>query len=87
MRLFVSNFPYDVEESDLRDFFLRGGYVTGDVKIIADRDTGQSRGFGFVEIPEDGAKAIEDLNGQCLRGRKLHINEATPRPPGPRERR
>jgi cold-inducible RNA-binding protein len=88
MRLFVSNIDYLTGAEDLREWFETHGYSAqpGDgVKIIKDRDTGQSRGFGFVELGDhlDGEKAIKDLDGQLLDGRRLNIREAVgPKPTG-----
>lgn len=82
MRLFVSNFPWATTEDDLVDLFE--DYGATEANIIPDRDTGKSRGFGFVEIPEqtDGERAIHDLDGQDFRGRQLRVNEARARQGG-----
>ena len=79
LRIYVGNLSFQSTEDDLRERF---GQV-GSVAVITDRETGQSRGFGFVEMPDDGEgrAAIEGLNGQELDGRTLTVNEARPRAP------
>ena len=81
-RLFVGNLPYSVDEQKLRDVFGDIGTVES-ASIVTDRETGRSRGFGFVEMAnEDEARsATEKLNGQDLEGRRLTVNEARPREP------
>lgn len=79
-RLFVGNLPYSVDDQKLRDMFAElGGVETA--SIVTDRETGRSRGFGFVEMTsEDEARAAtEKLNGQDIDGRRLTVNEARPR--------
>jgi cold-inducible RNA-binding protein len=81
-RLFVGNLPYEFTEDDLRNLFSPYGEVSY-AKIITDRDTGRSKGFGFVELPEDAAvKAIEEVNGKEVDGpqgpRAIVVNEARP---------
>lgn len=79
MRLFVGNLPYNVSSEDLEKAFSQAGTVTS-ARVITDRETGQSRGFGFVEMGSaaDGQKAITMWNGQELNGRALTVNEARP---------
>ena len=79
MRLFVGNLPYNVTSEDLQSAFAEAGAVTS-ARVITDRETGQSRGFGFVEMGSaaDGQKAITMWNGQELNGRALTVNEARP---------
>ena len=79
MRLFVGNLPYNVSSEDLERAFGEAGTVTS-ARVITDRETGQSRGFGFVEMGSaaDGQKAISMWNGQELNGRALTVNEARP---------
>ena len=77
MRLYVGNLPFQTTEDELREAFSAHGNVV-DCKIIIDRETGRSRGFGFVEM-EDGADAIEQMNGHDFGGRNLNINEARAR--------
>ena len=83
MKLYVGNLPYSVQEDDLKEMF--SGYEVSEAKVIADRDSGRSKGFGFVEIAsdEDATRAIEELNGKEIDGRKIIVNEA--RPPKKRE--
>jgi cold-inducible RNA-binding protein len=78
-RLFVGSLAYDVTEDQLKEAFAAAGNVDS-VKIITDRDSGQSKGFGFVEMGSDdeAQKAIKELNGKDLGGRNLTVNEARP---------
>ncbi len=79
--LYVGNLPYTTSEDDLKEVFVPYGEVSS-AKIITDRETGRSRGFGFVEIESDGAqKAIEALDGKEFGGRSLRVNEARERKP------
>lgn len=84
MNIFVSNINYSTREESLQDLFSEFGEVTS-AKIITDRETGRSRGFGFVEMSdEDGKNAIEALNGKELDGKELNVSEAKPREDKPR---
>lgn len=85
MKLYVGNMSFDSNETELRKAFEAHGQV-GTVTIIMDRDTGRSKGFGFVEMANDdeAKKAIEGLNGKDFMGRMLNVNEARPRIDGPR---
>ena len=84
--IYVGNLSYDSTEQSLRDLFEQHGAVHS-VKLIEDRETGRSRGFGFVEMDSDGANAaIQALNGQELDGRALKVNEARPRESRPPRR-
>lgn len=78
--IFVGNLNFNTTEDELRQLFASYGQVDR-VSIMMDRDTGRSRGFGFVEMAnsEDGEKAIAALNGTQLGGRKLNVNEARPK--------
>ena len=80
MNIYVGNLSYGMSESALRDAFGAFGEVS-DVKILMDRETGRSRGFGFVEMPnqEEGEAAVSNLNGKEHDGRALRVNEARPR--------
>jgi RNA recognition motif-containing protein len=80
MNIYVGNLSYSMSEGELRDAFGAFGDVSS-VKILMDRETGRSRGFGFVEMPNqsEGEAAISNLNGKDLGGRALRINEARPR--------
>ena len=77
-KLFVGNLSFQTTEDDLTGLFAQAGEVES-VRIITDRDTGRSRGFGFVEMGDDNAeKAIAQFNGTELNGRALTVNEARP---------
>ena len=82
MNIFVGNLAFSATDHDLRQLFEPYGDVDK-INIITDRDTGRSRGFGFVEMPDSHAAraAIEGLQGQELAGRALTVNEAKPRAP------
>lgn len=77
MNIFVGSLPFKVEESELKEVFEEFGEVTS-VKIITDRETGRSKGFGFIEMPDDEAaqKAISEVNGAELYGRTIVVNQA-----------
>ena len=79
--IFVGNLPYEVTEQDLQMAFGQYGAVER-ANVVRDRDTGQPRGFAFVEMTDsaEAANAINALNGQTLRGRTINVNEARPRP-------
>ncbi|GCF11177.1 RNA recognition motif domain-containing protein [Dictyobacter arantiisoli] len=83
MRLYVGGLPYQTQEQDLRDFFEQVGQVSF-ATVITDRETGRSKGFGFVEFEneQDAHAAIDQLNGAQLGGRTLTVNEARERPAG-----
>lgn len=80
MNIYVGNLPREATEEDLREAFEAFGEVTS-VKIITDRFTGDSRGFGFVEMSNspEAQSAISGLDGKELKGRSLRVNEARPR--------
>lgn len=80
MNIYVGNLSYGMSEDELRDAFAAYGDVAS-VKILTDRETGRSRGFGFVEMPNqsEGEAAITQLNGKDVGGRALRVNEARPR--------
>jgi len=82
VNIYVSNIAFNATPDDLRQLFESYGAVDK-VNIITDRDTGQSRGFGFVEMPDSTAAkaAMQGLNGKELDGRALTVNEAKPREP------
>ena len=79
-KLYVGNLSYDMSDSDLQTLFEQFGQVQS-VQIIMDRDTGRSKGFGFVEMgsPQEAQAAIDGLNGKEMNGRQLTVNEARPR--------
>ena len=80
MNIYVGNLSYDTHNEDLREAFEQFGQVE-DARVVEDRETGRSRGFGFVEMTNDAEaqKAIEGMNGTDLQGRTLNVNEARPR--------
>ena len=79
-KLYVGNLPFETTESDLKDLFSQAGSVET-VRLITDRDTGRSKGFGFVEMQEGADKAIAEMNGRDFNGRTLTVNEARPMSP------
>jgi len=81
-KLYVGNLPFTADEQTLADTFAEFGTVES-AKIITDRDTGRSKGFGFVEMSSDGEaqEAISKMNGADFNGRALTVNEAKPMPP------
>jgi cold-inducible RNA-binding protein len=85
MNIYVGNISRDVSESELREAFAAFGTVAS-AAIIKEKYSGESRGFGFVEMPnkEEAEKAIAALNGKDLKGRNLTVNEARPRTDRPR---
>jgi len=80
MKLYVGNLSFQTSSEDLHQLFAQAGAVES-AAVVEDRDTGRSRGFGFVEMTskEDGEKAIQQFNGTDLNGRNLTVNEARPR--------
>ncbi len=86
-KLYVGNLPDSATKQTLQDTFSQCGTVDS-VNVITDRDTGQSRGFGFVEMSSDSEaqKAIQELNGSSLDGREIIVNEAKPKK-APRDNR
>lgn len=80
MNIFVGNLNFKIEENELKEIFEDYGTVDS-AKIITDKFTGRSKGFGFIEMPDDAEanKAIEELNGGELEGRNIVVNEAKPR--------
>ena len=76
--LYIGNLPFSATDESLRAVFEQFGKVSS-VKVISDRMTGRSRGFGFIEMDEGGDAAIEAMNGKELEGRVLTVNEARPR--------
>ncbi len=78
-KMYVGNLPFSSTEEDVRDLFEKFGKVES-VNLIRDRETGRSRGFGFVEMDnEDASKAMTALDGTEFGGRKIRVNEARPR--------
>jgi RNA recognition motif-containing protein len=85
MNIYVGNLSYEVTEDDLQQAFEAFGQVES-VRIIKDKYSGQSKGFGFVEMPAkaEAQSAVNELNGKELKGRTLNVNEARPRSEGHR---
>jgi RNA recognition motif-containing protein len=85
MNIYVSNLGFNVQDEDLKEFFAPYGEVTS-AKIINDRESGKSRGFGFVEMSDDEAakKAIAELDGATVEGRAIKVMEAKPKEDKPR---
>ncbi len=83
-KLYVGNLPYSVRDSDLEQAFSQFGSVTS-AKVMMERDTGRSKGFGFVEMASDAEaqSAINGMNGQPMGGRSIVVNEARPMEPRP----
>lgn len=81
MNIYVGNLPYDATEVALQELFGQYGQVER-TSIVMDRETGRSRGFGFVEMTDDGEaqKAIDELNDKDYGGRSLKVNQARPKP-------
>lgn len=80
MNIYVSNLSFNVQDEDLREFFTPYGEVTS-AKVITDRETGRSRGFGFVEMSDEAAskKAIAELDGATVENRTIGVSEAKPK--------
>ncbi|MFZ5585836.1 MAG: RNA recognition motif domain-containing protein [Thermodesulfobacteriota bacterium] len=83
MNIYVGNLPYSMDDNQLREMFAQEGQVRS-ARVITDRETGNSRGFGFVEMvsSEEAEAAIARFNGYSMGGRKLTVNEAKPREGG-----
>lgn len=83
MDIYVGNLPYTATDADLQQLFQAHGTVAS-ARVISDKVSGRSKGFGFVEMPEraEAQKAIERLNGSDFMGRPLRVNESQPRPAG-----
>jgi len=79
MKINVGNMSFSTSDAELRELFSEFGTVAS-AKVVTDSATNRSRGFGFVEMPDDneGNKAIRSLNGKAFAGRKLRVNEITP---------
>lgn len=79
-KLFVGSLPWAVDDAKLQELFAQFGQVVS-ATVLKDRETGRSRGFGFVEMADDAAadEAIKNLNGSDMEGRKIVVNEARPR--------
>ena len=89
MKLYVGNLPFSTSNADLSEVFSSHGAVQS-AEVVMDRETGRSRGFGFVEMPndEEARRAIEEMDGADMGGRRINVNEARPRTErGPRNPR
>ncbi|AWF80538.1 RNA-binding protein [Microbulbifer sp. A4B17] len=88
MNIYIGNLAYDVTSDHLHEAFGAFGYISR-ATVITDRETGRSRGFGFVEMPNnnEARKAIKEMNEQPLSGRNIRVNEAKPRVDRPRHPR
>lgn len=80
MNIYVGNLSYEVKESDLKQIMEEFGAVSS-VKLISDKDSGRSKGFGFIEMDDnsEASNAIRSLNGKVIQGRPMTVKEATPR--------
>lgn len=80
MNIYIGNLPYSISENELRDLFAAHGEVTS-ANIIMDRESGRSKGFGFVEMPDNacGEAAINAINQSDVQGRSVRVNEARPK--------
>ncbi len=80
MNIYIGNLPYSISEDELRDLFAAHGEVSS-ANIIMDRDSGRSKGFGFVEMPDkaQGEAAVNAINQTDVQGRSVRVNEARPR--------
>jgi RNA recognition motif-containing protein len=85
MDIYVGNLPYQTNDEDLRELFSAYGNVSS-ARVIMDKFSGQSRGFGFVEMPDkaEAEAAIQNTNGADFQGRSLRVNESQPKPRGER---
>ena len=83
-KLYVGNLPFQATEQDLSGWFTQAGISGAQVTLIRDQLSGQLRGFGFVEVPndEDASRAVQTLNGQDFMGRNVVVNEARPKESG-----
>jgi cold-inducible RNA-binding protein len=83
-KLYVGNLPFQATEQDISNWIKQAGATSATVSLVTDRETGQPRGFAFVEIDndEEAARVIQSLNGQDFMGRNVVVNEARPREGG-----
>lgn len=87
MRIYVGNLPYSVTDDDLKDTFSEFGELSS-AEVVKDKFSGQSKGFGFVDMPNNSEadQAIKSLNDSMMKGRKITVNEARPRAERPQRR-
>lgn len=87
MKIYVGNLPWSMSNGDLEELFAKFGDVRS-ANVVMDRETGRSRGFGFVEMSDDGARsAIEELNETEMQSRRIRVSQAKERPRDTRDRR
>lgn len=87
-KLYVGNLPYQVSEAELENFFTQAGVAVDSINLMRDRFSGEARGFGFVQVPDNEMdRAISACNGKPLMGRPLVVNEARPAREGGGERK
>jgi len=88
MNIYVGNLPYNITEDELKDVFAEYGAVDR-VTLITDKYTGESKGFGFIEMPtqSEAEEAVKSLNGSSVKGRNIKVNQARPRTDRPQRRR
>ena len=88
MKLFIAGFPSDFDDTDLREMFELYGVVTS-AKLIVDRATGKTKGFGFIEMPNktEALETIQSLNGAGIKGKKIVVHEAEEKPKTPSRNR
>ena len=88
MNIYVGNLPYNITEDELKDVFAEYGAVEK-VTLITDKYTGESKGFGFIEMPtqSEAEEAVKSLDGNSVKGRNIKVNQARPRTDRPQRRR
>ncbi len=88
MNIYVGNLPYNITEDELKDVFAEYGAVDR-VTLITDKYTGESKGFGFIEMPtqSEAEEAVKSLDGSSVKGRNIKVNQARPRTDRPQRRR
>ncbi|MEE9159076.1 MAG: RNA-binding protein [Gammaproteobacteria bacterium] len=88
MNIYVGNLPYNITEDELKDVFAEHGAVDK-VTLITDKYTGESKGFGFIEMPtqSEAEEAVKSLDGSSVKGRNIKVNQARPRTDRPQRRR
>ncbi len=88
MNIYVGNLPYNITEDELKDVFAEHGAVDR-VTLITDKYTGESKGFGFIEMPtqSEAEEAVKSLDGSSVKGRNIKVNQARPRTDRPQRRR
>jgi RNA recognition motif-containing protein len=77
-KIYIGNLPYQITDEEIKAFFV--GFEVSNIKIVTDKETGRSKGFGFLEVSGDAAAAIAAFNGKDLGGRTIRVNEAIDKP-------